>query len=367
MKILQISPNANPLVGGQERHLLMLSKILASFGHDVTILTCQTNPYIIPQNVTVFKINSVNFLGLRLLHIGELVKFLCEHRFDICHLHYQTLFGDMILLINKKYGLPTVTTLHSLMVRRTPARFIYDKFSLRLISNLSRKVICLSPKIMQNLVKRGLIYSKCEIIPNAVDIKSLKENFQKIRKELSEPEFDMLFVGRLEQRKGVLWLLETLYHLRKIRKKFTINIVGEGPLKRRMREIILANGLTEHVKLMGYVPENELLKLFLLAKCVVIPSLYEGVPGVALEAMVAEKPLIVSNIPGLSELVLNEGNGLIVNPMDVKGFVSAIDKVLSSQNCFQKSLNNINQNILANFDWEFVATNIAKIYYDIVC
>lgn len=363
MKILQISPCADPKLGGQERHMVTLSKILGSFGHEVTILTCQTGSSNISQNIQVSTINSINLMGLRLIHPRELITFLLEKRFDVCHLHHQTLLGETILFINKTYGLPTITTLHTQILRRVPAKLFYDRASLKLIGKLSDRVICLSPGIMQSLVRRGLTSSKCVVIPNAIDVKSLESQFQKIRGELHEPEFDLLFIGRLEQRKGIRWLLQSLTLLHKKGKKVTLKIVGQGQLKDECRRIISANNLGQHVNLLGYVPNEELLKLFLLTRCVVIPSLYEGVPGVALEAMAAGKPLIVSNIPGLGELVIDEGNGLIVNTLDIQGLASAIDKVLASPSCVS-SLDDINKEVLRRFDWNVVAKSIMEIYQE---
>lgn len=362
MKILQASPYIDPKLGGQERHVLTLSKTLTSLGHEVTILTCQPNVQH-SQNFKVYHLGSRNLFGLRLIYPNELINFLLENQFDVCHLHHETFFGEIILLTNKVCKLPTVTTLHSQMIRRLPAKFFYDRVSLRLISALSSKVICLSPRLMQSLVRRGLSRSKCVVIPNAINVKSLKNRFRKIRKELpNSEEFDLLFVGRLEQRKGIKWLLQSLILLHKKGKKVTLKIVGQGPLKDELQRFISANDLRQHVNLLGYVSDEELLKLYLLTKCVVVPSLYEGIPGVALEAMAAGKPLIVSNIPGLGELVVNEANGLLVSPLDVQGLASAIDRILTDPYPM-KSHNHINEKILAGFDWNIVTHKILEAYH----
>ena len=345
--------------------MLTLSETLASLGHEVTILTCQPDSASASQNFQVSKINSVNFMGLRLVRPDELIHFLLEKRFDVCHLHYQTLFGEMILLINKICGLPTVTTLHTLLLRRTPAKFVYDRLSLKLISTLSRKVICLSPKIMQNLVRRGLVRSKCAVIPNAIDVEAMRQKYRGVCNELREPYFDILFVGRLEQRKGILWLLESFALLHKKGRNYTLKIVGHGPLMEKISEIISANNLSQYVKVTGFISQQELLKCYLLSRVVVIPSFYEGLPTVALEAMVAKKPLIISDIPGLNDLVLNKGNGLVVNTMDTSGLTSAIDAVLSYSTRFN-SLEAVNDKILPQFDWAVVGRKIMKTYREIL-
>jgi glycosyltransferase involved in cell wall biosynthesis len=214
----------------------------------------------------------------------------------------------------------------------------------------------------RTLARRGLDHSKCVIIPNAIDVKSLRNQFHSISKGLSEPEFDLLFVGRLEERKGIINLLKSIILLHKKEKKYTLKIIGHGPLQQALFKMISENNLTKYVKLLGYVPKKELLKCYLLSKVVVIPSSYEGLPTVALEAMVANKPLIVSNIHGLNELVLDGGNGYIVAPTDIQGLATAIDRIFTDPNSFS-SLNDINDKVLARFDWSTVANKILMKYH----
>ena len=116
MKILQISPSIDSKRGGQERHVIALSKKLVSYGHSVTIACCQSNHSNFLQNIDVFEFPARSLLGLKLISPKVLVPFLNKNRFDVCHLHYQTLFGESVLLSSKMCKLPVVTTLHSEMI-----------------------------------------------------------------------------------------------------------------------------------------------------------------------------------------------------------------------------------------------------------
>lgn len=333
MKILEVTPNFDPSVGGQERHVSALSKHLANLGHDVTVLTCGPYPQSIVQGFKVFRIDSSSLIGLHILPLRKLVTFLAENRFEICHLHHETLFGETVLLANRILKLPLVTTLHTSMTRSLPAKFILDSVSLRFVSASSSKVICLSSSIMQNLAKRGLDRSKCVVIPNALDVETIEEQFRQIRNAPSEneTEFDVLFVGRLEQRKGLRWLIDSISLLHKKGKKYTLRIVGHGPMIRDVRKKVSADNLDRYVSILGYVSQEELLRSYLLAKVVVIPSLFEGVPTVALETMTARKPLVITDIPGLTELVISGRNGLKVPPKDARSLASAIEKIIDSR------------------------------------
>lgn len=221
---------------------------------------------------------------------------------------------------------------------------------------------------MQNLVKRGLNRSKCVVIPNALDIKATEEQFNEIRDLPVENETrsDVLFVGRLEHRKGLRWLIEAFSLLQKRGKKYTLQIIGQGPMFTELQEKISENNLDNYVSLSGYVSKEELLRSYLFTKVVVIPSLYEGVPTVALEAMAARKPLIVTNIPGLNELVVNECNGLIVPPKDAKSLANAIDKILTPINYHLHSLETVDKKTLSAFSWDVIVDNIVKTYCEAI-
>ncbi|WGM90393.1 MAG: glycosyltransferase family 4 protein [Candidatus Bathyarchaeum tardum] len=364
-----MTSSSDPKVGGQEKHVLALSKHLANIGHDVTLLTCESNN---PSNTSKgFKVAKIDFskvMGLHLISFKKLVYFLSKTNFDICHLHHETLFGEIMMLAKRKLNFPLVTTLHTSMNRSFPAKHLFDRVSLRFISSSSDKVICLSPSIMQNLVRRGLDGFKCVTIPNALDVTGIEDQLRDIQ-SLSlknETMSDVLFVGRLEPRKGLRWLIDAFSLLHKKGKKYTLRIVGHGPMLEQLREKISENNLDDYVSVSGYIPKEELLKSYLFTKVVVIPSLYEGVPTVALEAMAARKPLIITDIPGLNELVVNGCNGLIVPPKDSKSLAKAIDKILLSPNQHLSSIETINRKLLTTFSWDAVVDNIVKTYCEAI-
>lgn len=369
MKILQMTSNSDPKVGGQERHVLALSKHLASMGHEVTLLTCGS--YDPSNNIDGFKVTKIDFsnmMGLHLLPFKKLSRFLSENKFDICHLHHETLFGEVVMLAKRKLNFPLVTTLHTVMDRRFPVKPLLDHMSLRFISSSSDKVICLSPSIMQNLVKRGLDSCKCVAVPNALDVTAIEDQFSNIQSlsVKNETMSDVLFVGRLEHRKGLRWLIEAFSLLHKKGKKYTLRIVGHGPMLEQLREKISENNLDDYVNLSGYISKEELLQSYLFTKVVVIPSLYEGVPTVALEAMAARKPLIITDIPGLNELVVNGCNGLVVPPKDSKSLATAIDKILTAPDQHLSSIETTDRQLLANFSWDVVVGKIVKTYCEAI-
>lgn len=364
MNILLITPSIDPKRGGQERHVSNLAYYLKKYGDDVTIIT--TDKYK-PENcnVKIINIDSIKILGLPIINIKFYYQFCKKNNFNICHLHHETLFGELILLLNKLLKLPTITTLHSQMIRSTPISYFLDRLSLKTISILSSRIICLSSSIAIELQKRGLNISKCEIIPNAIDISAFNKKYLNINKNNMQNNIDILFVGRIEERKGIKILIDAMDYLYTNKNNYHLIIIGHGPLENNIKKIIKEKKLESVISLMGYVSELDLLYYYLSAKIVVIPSLYEGVPGVALEALYVNKFLICSNIPGLRELIIPKKNGILVPPNDFLSLAKSI-KICLDSHLYLLNCERLNKKIIMHYDWSLVINTIKNLYKNVL-
>ena len=115
-------------------------------------------------------------------------------------------------------------------------------------------------------------------------------------------------------------------------------IIGEGPEKSRIENLIKKNHLENNVFLAGFIPNAfERLKAFDLF---VLPSVKEGQPWAILEAMAAEVPIVATNIAGIPEMIENEKSGLLVEPADLEALSSAIEKMLTHPSLAQKCAQN---------------------------
>jgi len=141
----------------------------------------------------------------------------------------------------------------------------------------------------------------------------------------SKPSFDgyYLFLGRLSKEKGIM---ELVYTFSKTNKKLVV--LGDGPLKDDLFDYVKKNKLS-NVELKGFITGKELINYIEKSKFVIIPSIcYENAPYSAMEAMAFGKPLIVSNLGGLPELVVNEQNGFVFNNSDeLLSILNRIDKI----------------------------------------
>jgi glycosyltransferase involved in cell wall biosynthesis len=152
----------------------------------------------------------------------------------------------------------------------------------------------------------AMIYSgtEAEEIP-AVDPRA-------IRAELGfEAEAPLvLFVGRLAEQKRVDDLLKAIDLLQHVQPNLRTVIVGEGPLRDRLEETASAFQLDGRVRFLGH--RDDVPRLMAAADVVVLPSAYEGLPNVVLEAMHFRKPVVATAAPGTTEVVVDNETGMLV-------------------------------------------------------
>ncbi len=147
-----------------------------------------------------------------------------------------------------------------------------------------------------------------------------------------EPGY-LLFVGRLRIRKGVEVLLEALRDLRTRRPAAVLRIAGDGEhrerLERRAAELGLRDEPEEAVSFLGTCDAGRVRRLLADAAALVVPSIYEGMPLVVLEAMAAGVPVVASAVSGIPEVVVDGETGWLVPPEDPRALEQALEEVLA--------------------------------------
>jgi glycosyltransferase involved in cell wall biosynthesis len=144
----------------------------------------------------------------------------------------------------------------------------------------------------------------------------------------------ILFAGRLAEQKRVDDLLKAIDLLQHVQPDLRTVIVGEGPLRDRLEETAQAFHLDGQVRFLGH--RNDVPRLMAAADVVVLPSAYEGLPNVALEAMRFRKPVVATTAPGTTEVVVDNETGILVPVGNVMLLARAIrdlvrDPVLSNR------------------------------------
>ena len=138
----------------------------------------------------------------------------------------------------------------------------------------------------------------------------------------------LLFVGRLRIRKGVEVLLHAVATLRRSGRAVRLVVAGDGEHRRSLESLSGRLGLTDEVRFIGGCTAGEVRALMAGATALVVPSTYEGMPLVVLEAMENELPVVASAVSGMPEVVAQDQGGWLVPPEDVDALSDALAEVL---------------------------------------
>jgi colanic acid/amylovoran biosynthesis glycosyltransferase len=144
----------------------------------------------------------------------------------------------------------------------------------------------------------------------------------------------LLAVGRLVEKKGLRYLVQACHILKQQGRDFECIIVGQGPEESTLRELIKGYGLIDRVRLLGAVPQESVRELLQRADIFALPCVVgsngdqDGIPVVLMEAMAMRVPVVSTHLSGISELVKDEVNGLLVSPGDAGALADAVTRLL---------------------------------------
>jgi D-inositol-3-phosphate glycosyltransferase len=162
----------------------------------------------------------------------------------------------------------------------------------------------------------------------------------------------LLFVGTLNQRKGVDVLVRAAKALKDKDIRFSLAMVGTGPLRPELEQLITAFDLSNEVILHGSVARGDLGNWYRWADVTCVPSTDEPLGMVVLESLVAGTPIVGSAVGGIPFMVQEEVNGLLVPPRDPDALASALARI-SREPAFLGQLKQASaQSILPRFSWE---------------
>lgn len=177
----------------------------------------------------------------------------------------------------------------------------------------------------------------------------------------------LLFVGRLVPKKGLIYLIEILPVLTRKFPDIQLNIVGSGPEKSRLIERVKELQLEGVVTFLGALSHTELKILYQESSLAVFPFVeaedgnMEGLGLVTVESLGCSCPVIVGDVPAVKDVIENEKTGLIVDVRDANAFLAAVERMLSDQNWAAKTASNGNEYVLRHFDWDIVTSKYERL------
>ncbi len=362
MKIAQVCPYDFSRPGGVKSHILSLSKYLAKVGHEVKIIAPNINSELVEEsNVHFFgKNRSLNIGGTKIdlnIALGEekkaLKEFLRSEQFDI--IHYHTIWNPLLPFQVRRYA----KTKHVATFHDTPKNQFVGRWIMPLVA---RWVFAFLDEIIsvsntQSGFIRRFSKRKIQIIPNGIDLEEI-QNQPKARKDPST--FQLLFLGRLEPRKGVMHALQAFRRLKMTYQNMKLIIAGDGDDRELVEDYISEYDLRD-VELKGFVDEATKYSLLQESDIYLAPALYgESFGIVLLEAMSIGTPMAGYANEGYKNVLTRDMLEHFSQPEDLEGLVKNIEGLLLSEKRQKLSVKGLEE--AKKYDWKTLATEIEKLY-----
>ncbi|CDF79997.1 putative glycosyltransferase (GT4) [Formosa agariphila KMM 3901] len=236
-------------------------------------------------------INSISNLKSSLNQINNILKPLDQVVFH-CHMFHGLMFGILYSLFHKKT--PIVFTLHNTLVRLP-----YRRYLLYISKHLRKFDI--------NFSKDGERWylKPITVIANGVDFN--KFVISKQRSYNVNEKFVFLFIGRIQEQKNPLFLVDLVTKLLKEGKSnFEIQVAGDGNLKGELEELVTLKNYDKYIKLLGF--QNNVKQLLETSHCIIMPSLWEGLPVTLIEASTTLLPIITTPVGSIPEYFNDENS-----------------------------------------------------------
>ncbi len=362
MKIGLVCPYNIFKNGGVQECVLALQSEYAKHGHEAVVITPR------PVGVDTESIESIKLIGASRdwkspfhttaqisvsLDNAAIDTLLAESNFDILHFHepWVPIVARQILTRSKAVNVATFhAKLPETVMTKTIERVItpYTKSILKYIDSFTAVSEAAAEYV------RSISTSEIAIIPNGIDIEKFATP-----SDIKRDTNTIVYVGRLEKRKGVTYLIEAFSLLQAQRPDSRLVIAGDGPdrlkLEATVKELKLHN-----VEFLGFVDERTKIDLLHSATVFCSPAVYgESFGIVLLEAMAAGAVIVAANNPGYRGVMKDKGSISIVNVKDAHEFASRINLLMSDQ-----ELRTLWQAWAIEYVHQFNYEQIAKLYLD---
>ena len=235
---------------------------------------------------------------------------------------------------------------------------LFMRFYMKIIIKSATYVLCQGKFWINFYNKMDLNNSsKFILMHNWIDINSYKNNSYQIR----ERKFKIIYIGWLEEFKGVLDLLDALVLLKKNNRHFICEIYGGGSLEDKIQKFIVRNNLKEYVILKGWANPKTKIKAYETSDIFILPSHFEGFPNSLLEAMSAEMPVISSNVGAVLDIVNDGKDGLIFESKNVIQLLNKIELLINNPIKRFEIAKNARKKIVENFSIDQAISKFKKI------
>lgn len=380
------------IVGGLGAHVSALAPALARQGVQVTIVTPRWNGGApveqVSSNLVVYRIDppvqrmgnffaDVQQTNLNLEEVAHSIWGSADAEgvnlgFDLIHAH-DWLVGFAAEALKRLHKRPLIATIHATERGRGRGE-LRGEMAVSIdgvewwLTYESVRIITASTFMAQEVKNYFRVPpDKVVVVPNGVNTEPFDVldgvDLTEFRAQWALPEDKVIFyVGRIQAEKGVHLLVEAAPPILSKHPATKFILAGTGGLLDQLRLRALELNVAERVSLPGYVSDSTRDRLYKTSTAAVFPSLYEPFGIVALEAMAAECPVIVSDVGGLREVVQNGVTGTVVVPDHVDSLVHGIINTLDRPDLARIRSGNAYRLVKREYTWDHIAAHTIREY-----
>lgn len=388
MKILMLSWEYPPrIVGGISMVVHDLSKRLIKDGHEVTVVTYRDGdvPYYENDNgVEVYRVDNYiiqpnNFtdwvLQLNFNMITKATEIINKKgKFDVIHAH-DWLVAYSAKSLKQSFDIPMIATIHATEAGRNSG--IHDEIQ-RYINDTEWMLtyeatqVIVNSNYMKCELQRlfGLPFEKIDVIPNGISqtiYDNVVKDYDFRRKFASDNEKIILFVGRLVYEKGIQNLIAAMPKVLNGYHDSKLVICGKGGMINELKEQVRFLGIENKVYFTGQMNRKDICKMYKCSDVAVFPSTYEPFGVVAIEAMSAEIPVVVSDIGGLNEIVEHGINGMKSYTGNANSLADSILSLLCNEQLSSNIIKNAKKKVREVYNWQKIAQDTHFTYQKAIC
>ncbi len=371
LKILQVSDLATPHLGGTEKIVWKYSTLLKDRGNELSIYTLSipsTKEFEVVDGIRIYRKSKIKYFSIGF--DKNLINF------DIVHSH--SMINSITLNIYKKLNKDSVVISHyhdgydQLLKEYSDDanRKKLEKFVPFLIRGDFDCYITPSNYAKDKLIKFGVKKEKIEVLPHGVeDFSSYDKTLIRKKYGIDEKSKIIGFVGRLTKTKGPQYLVDFMPEILK-NVDATLMLVGPNPeqrlngfiglqeqLKRRVKEL----NIEKNVVFTGPIQYTDMPYYYNAFDILAAPTISEAFGLSILESLNAGKPVVAFNSTAVPELVIDNKNGILIDPSNYEKMGSAIIKILTDQDLYLK-YSNFAKEFVKNYRWSNIIDELLKIY-----
>ena len=388
MKILMLTWEYPPrVVGGISRVVYDLSHRLIKDGHDVTVVTYREGEvpyYEDDKGVKVYRVDNYmiqpnNFidwiLQLNFNMVEKASQIIAEQgKFDVIHAH-DWLVANAAKTLKHSFDIPIVATIHATEagrnsgIREPNQKYINDT---EWMLTYEANEVIVNSNYMKSEVQRlfGLPFEKINVVPNGVNLNKftgMDRDYTFRRRYAMDNEKIILFMGRLVYEKGIQYLIEAMPKVLNSYHDAKLVIAGKGGMLDELKAQADYLGISNKVYFAGYMNGKDVERMYKAADISVFPSTYEPFGIVALEGMLAERPIVVSDAGGLGEIVEHGVTGMKSYCGNPNSIADSILELLFNPELCDNIVKKAKTKVKENYNWQKIAQDTHFTYQKAIC